>query len=123
VYRVHGKNVSSAKEGRTIRYLKNYVSTNFSHREGLATLAKKLNLSNKSTEDYVSAYEWKAALQLKRLSPREPEVARFSTITLASHATKGFLHRPHMTALRRVRNIMAVGAMLVAPIFVVRRLW
>ena len=119
IYRVHGANVSTS-DRKSIRWLKNYIRTNYSHREGLAFHAKLLGLSDRPAEAYMTAYDWRAALQLKRLSPQEPEVARYSLIRIAAYAFSGFIRYPRISLFRRLKNIVAVGVLVFAPLAIVR---
>jgi glycosyltransferase involved in cell wall biosynthesis len=121
VYRLHGANVTSLTQGKTIRYLKNYVGTNFSHRQGLAHHVAALGISPRPAKSYLSPYEWRAALQLKRLSPDEPEVANYSSIEIMFRGIWGFFRFPKIPLAKRVLNVAAMGVMTFAPVSVVRR--
>jgi glycosyltransferase involved in cell wall biosynthesis len=120
-YLQHGANQSPAG-GFKMRKVKGQLLTNIAQKEALVHHLRVFGYSKQSTKSYLSPYDWRDILLLRRGYPNEPGFPAISISEALLRGLAAFAFNSRLSMLRRVKNVLLLPILALGPRSISRKL-
>jgi hypothetical protein len=121
VYRIHGGNISLSA-GSDFRRVKAQFQEDRAHRAAVAAQAARLGAPIGSAEDLLGPYSWRSALLINKGYRDRAAPVGYPLGQIVRRGIVAFLKAPKLSLFSRVKNVIAMLALVIAPGSVARRL-